>query len=217
MREKPAPGEIVGIVADVKDHRLDGNITPSVFYPHPALPIGYMSFVVRTASAPQYLAGAIAHVVHSLDSHQPVADIRTMDQVLSRSVSSRRFQMLLLIFLAAMAALLAAVGIYGVISYAVVQRTNEIGIRIALGATRWDVLRLIVRHGALILAGGLLLGTAGALALTRTISVFLFEVKPADPLTFAAVALFLLLIAITALTGPARRASRVDPLTALRF
>ncbi|SPF55929.1 conserved membrane hypothetical protein [Candidatus Sulfopaludibacter sp. SbA4] len=217
MGAKPMPGEIVGIAASVKDQTLDGASAPCVFYPHPALPIGYMSFVVRTSGAPAALAKAIPQIVHSIDPHQPVVDIQTMDQMLLRSVSNRRFQTLLLAFFAAIALVLAAVGIYGVISYAVVQRTNEIGIRMALGASRADVLCLVAGRGAIILLGGLVLGLAGALALTHTISTFLFEVKPTDPLTFAAGAGVLVLVALAALAVPARRASRVDPLTALRF
>jgi putative ABC transport system permease protein len=175
-----------------------------------------MSFVVRTASDPAAVARAIPQVVHSLDANQPVAEVRTMDEVLLRSVAPQRFQMLLLALFAAIALVLATVGIYGLISYSVTQRTNEIGDRVALGATRGDVLRLILSQGGAIVVRGLLLGLAGALALTRTISGLLFRVQPADPLTFGAVALLLTLVALLALAGPARRASRIDPLRALR-
>src|SRR5581483_1913159 len=154
----PAPGEIIGIVADTRDQTLDGNTAPCVYYPFPALPISYASLVVRTAGDPAPLARAIPEIVHSLDPQQPVTDIETMDQMLLRSVSNRRFQMLLLAFFACAALVLAAIGIYGVISYAVVQRTSEIGIRMALGATRSDIMRLVTRQGATILLGGLALG-----------------------------------------------------------
>ncbi len=217
MTDKPVPGEIVGIVADVKDTTLDGGSSPCVFYPLTALPSGYMSFVVRTVGDPAALARAVVQVVHSVDRHQPVVDIQTLDQMMRRSVSTRHFQMLLLVFFAGIAMVLAAVGIYGVISYAVAQRTSEIGIRMALGACRLDVLRLVAAQGVAILLGGLLLGLAGAFALTRTISTMLFEVKSTDPLTFAAGALLLVLVAVAAIVGPARRASKVDPLIALRF
>jgi putative ABC transport system permease protein len=125
--------------------------------------------------------------------------------------------MLLLVIFAAIALVLAAVGIYGVVSYSVVQRTNEIGIRLALGASPASVLRLVATQGGMILLGGLLLGLTGALALTRMLSEFLFEVKPADPLTFGAVTLLLAMVALAAILGPVRRASRVDPLVALRY
>jgi putative ABC transport system permease protein len=216
MGTNPAPGEIVGIAADARDQRLDGETAPTVFYAHPGLPLGYMSLVVRTAGDPAPIARAIPQVVHSLDPNQPVADVRMMDEVLLRSIAPQRFQMLLLTLLAGIALVLAAVGIYGVISYSVTQRTNEIGIRMALGATRGDVLRLVLSQGGAIVACGLVLGFAGALALTRTISGLLFGVGPADPMTLGAVALLLTIVALIALAGPARRASRVDPLRALR-
>ena len=216
MGSDPEPGEIVGIVADTRDQKLDGGAAPTVFYPHAALPIGYMSFVIRTVADPASIARAIPQVIHSIDPQQPIAEIRTMEQVLVRSVAPQRFQMLLLGIFAAIALVLAMVGIYGVISYSVTRRTNEIGIRMALGASRDDVLGLVLRQGGAIVGLGLLLGLAGALALTRTISGFLFHVKPDDPLTFGIVSLVLALVAFLALAGPARRASRVDPLRALR-
>jgi putative ABC transport system permease protein len=176
-----------------------------------------MSFVVRTSGDPAALGKAVTQVVHSLDPNQPVSDIQTMDQMLVRSVSTQRFQTVLLGVFAALALALAVVGIYGVISYSVAQRTNEFGIRMALGAGRGDVLRLVLRQGGGILLGGLALGLAGALALTRTIAGLLFEVKPSDPLTFAAVAVLLTGVGLAAIAAPARRATRVDPLTALRY
>ncbi len=210
-------GEIVGIAADVKDHALDGHTEPSVFYAYPGLPIGLMTLVVRTAGEPAPLGTAIQEIVHSLDCNQPVTAIQTMDEMLRHSVSSRHFQMILLASFAGIALLLSVVGLYGVVSYSVAQRTSEIGIRMALGASRANVLRLVVSQGGGIVLGGLLLGLAGAFALTRTISAFLFGVAPGDPLTFGVVTSVLLVVALAALIGPARRASRVDPLTCLRY
>src|SRR5262249_23686871 len=126
MTARPMPGVIVGITADVKDQMLDGKPAPTVFYAHPTLPIGYMSFVIRTSQDPTALASAIMRVVHSIDPNQPVADVQTMDHMLLLSVSSRGFQMLLLVTFSAFAVILAAIGIYGVISYSVGQRINEI-------------------------------------------------------------------------------------------
>jgi putative ABC transport system permease protein len=210
-------GEIVGIAADVKDQALDGHTEPSVFYAYPGLPIGLMALVVRTSGDPAALGAAVRDIVHSLDRNQPVAEIQTMDQMLRHSVASRHFQMMLLAGFAGIALLLSVVGLYGVVSYSVAQRTAEIGIRMALGASRASVLRLVVSQGGGIVLGGLLLGLAGAFALTRTIAAFLFGVRSDDPVTFGAVTSVLLVVALAALIGPARRASRVDPLICLRY
>jgi putative ABC transport system permease protein len=217
MGAHAAPGEIVGIVADTRDQKLEGQTGPTVFYPHPALPIGYMSVVVRTSGDPNALRGAIVQAAHSIDPQQPVVDIQSLDQMLERSVADRRFQMLLLAIFAGLAMGLAAVGIYGVISYSVAQRTNEIGIRMALGARRADVMRLVAAQGVAILAGGLILGLGGAVALTRTVSTLLYQVKPLDLPTFGGAVLLLAIVAAVATVAPARRASRVDPLVALRW
>ena len=155
--------------------------------------------------------------IWSVDSQIPVSDVHPMDELIAVSLAQQRFNMLLLGLFAALALILAAVGIYGAMAYAVNQRTHEIGIRTALGAQRWDVLRLVLRDGAKIALLGIVSGIAGALALTRLMASLLFEVKPTDPATFAGVAILLAFVAIAACYIPARRAMRVDPMVALRY
>ncbi len=210
-------GEIVGIVADIKDQTLDGQILPTVFYPHSHLTYSGMTLVVRATGDVSGLARSVTGVVRSLDPNQPVADIRTMNEVLAASVSRQRFNMLLLVVFAGLAAILAAVGIYGVMSYAVAQRTHEIGVRIAIGAQRGDVLRLVLRQGLMLAAGGAALGLAGAVALTHLMEALLYGVKPTDPWTFATVTALLMAVALFAAYLPALRATRVDPMEALRY
>jgi len=210
-------GEIVGIVADIKDQTLDANVLPTVFYAHPHLTYGSMTLVVRATGDPAALAKAVTGVVRSLDPNQPVADIRAMEEVLSETVSRQRFNMLLLMVFAGVAVALAAVGVYGVMAYSVAERRHEIGVRMAVGARQGDVLRLVLGQGLLLALAGAALGLAGAAALTRLMASLLFEVKPTDPLAFAAATLVLAAVALLACYLPARRASRVDPLTALRY
>ena len=209
-------GEIVGIVGDIRDSALEREPTPTVYYPHPHLVYPFMTFVVRTAMDPAAAAGGITGVIRALDPNQPVAEVRLMDDVIANSLARRRFNMLLLAVFAGLALVLAAVGIYGVMSYAVTQRTQEIGVRMAIGAQQRDVLRMILRHALAIAAVGLALGVAGALLLTKAMAGLLYAVKPADPVTFAIVPGLLLAVAAAAAWLPARRAARVDPLVALR-
>jgi putative ABC transport system permease protein len=152
-----------------------------------------------------------------VDSTLPLAGCRTMDDLMARSVSSQRFYMLLLALFALLGLILAAVGIYGVMSYAVAERTNELGIRLALGASPRDVLRLMLKHGLQLATIGLGIGLAGAFGLTRVMKGFLFGISATDPLTFASIALLLLAVASLACYLPARRATKVDPLVALRY
>jgi putative ABC transport system permease protein len=172
--------------------------------------------VIRTASDPAALAAAVTGLIHRADPNLPVTQVMTMDDVLSDSVAPRRFSAVLIAVFAALALLLAAVGIYGVMSYVVEQRTHEIGIRMALGARPRDVGSLLVNRGAKLAAIGLAIGLIGALALTRLLSSLLFGVKPTDPLTFTVIALLLATVAMLACYVPARRAMRVDPMVALR-
>jgi predicted permease len=208
---------IVGVVANVKQYALDTESRVAYYTPHQQSPAGTMFVVVRTATDPLGVAAAVTREARAMDPNVPVYDIKTMEQRLSESLARRRFAMLALGLFAVVAMLLAVVGIYGVMSYAVAERTREIGIRVALGAQTRDVLKLIIGQG-LVLAGiGVALGLAGAAAVTRVMSSMLFGVSATDPATFAGVVLLLIRSALLASVIPARRATKVDPLVALRY
>jgi len=211
------PGEIVGITGDVRHYGLDREATEMVYYSHPHLPLPFMSFVLRTGGAPENLARDAVAVIRSMDAAQPVSDVQTMEALLAESVSPARFRLLLLGVFSGAALLLAAVGIYGVVSYSVTQRTHELGVRMALGARRGDILRLVLGRSTLLALAGVGAGLAGALALTRIMRRLLFQVTPTDPATFLLVALAMAAVAIAASLVPARRASRVEPVVALRY
>ena len=210
-----APYEIVGVVADVRHRSLDAGVYQMMYVP--TLKVSNNNLVVRTASDPAGLASAVRQQVAAIDRDQPVSTIRTMADVLSESVAQQRFRTTLLGGFASVALLLAAVGIYGVISYSVTQRTHEIGVRMALGAQRRDVVRLVVRGGLGLTLLGVGLGLAGSFALTRVMSGLLFGVSATDPLTYAGITLLLTSVALLACYRPARRATRVDPMIALRY
>jgi putative ABC transport system permease protein len=188
-----------------------------VYWTHPELAHSSMTIVVRTEGEPLSLAPAAQREIQAIDPDQPVADVRTMEQLIATSVARARFNALLLALFAALALILASVGIYGVMAYAVVQRTREIGIRIALGAQSRDVLKMIVGQGMMLTLIGVGLGLVGAFALTRLMSSLLFGVSATDPLTFAVVSFLLSAVAFLACYIPARRATRVDPMVALRY
>jgi len=173
--------------------------------------------VVKTDVEPTSLAAAVRKSVWELDKDQPVSDVRTMEEVLSASLARQRFTTLLLGVFAALAVLLAAVGIYGVMSYSMAQRTREIGIRMALGAQKRDVLKLAVGQGLKLVAIGVVIGLIGALALTRVMTSLLFNVSATDPATLVTISLILVAVALLASYIPARRAAKVDPLIALRY
>jgi putative ABC transport system permease protein len=227
----PAEGvphtEIVGVVAHVKHYGLDApgpvqaeRYTPLYQLPDKVMPMAgvHVSLLVRSAGTdPAAMTDAVRRAVHEVDPNQPVYGVETMEQVLSDSVASQRLSMTLLSLFGAVAMILAAVGIYGVMSYAVVQRTHEIGIRMALGARGRDVLRMVVGQGMVLALAGVGLGLAGAFALSRVVKSLLFGVTATDPLTFVGVPLVLLLVALLSTFIPARRATKVDPMVALRY
>jgi putative ABC transport system permease protein len=214
---KNTPSEIIGVVGDVRQMSLDTPAEPTVYWPHPELVISEMTIVVRTTNDPLTLVSAVRSELQQMDPEQPMAAISTMDQLLAGSLSRSRFTMLVLGVFAALALVLACVGIYGVIAYSVTQRTQEFGIRMALGANRRDVLRLVLGQGTRLTLLGIGLGVAAALIVTRLMATLLYGVSTTDPLTFTAVALLLALVALAACYIPARRATRVDPIVALRY
>ena len=208
--------EIVGIVGDVKQYGLAQPSPLQTYEPYFQMPFSGATMVVRTEGNPATLSGAIRSEVLAIDNEQPVSRIRTLDQILSGSVQQERFLMLLLGVFAAVAMVLAAVGLYGVMNYAVTQRTHELGIRMALGASAGDVLKLIVGHGMMLALIGVAIGLAGAFALTRLMDTMLFSISTTDPLTFAGISVLLTGVALVACLAPARRAVKVDPIRALR-
>jgi putative ABC transport system permease protein len=208
---------IVGVVHDTREVSMQGDPDLEYYVPFgETMTSPNMTFLARTADEPMALAAAIEKQVWSVDADAPVTDVKTMDQLVAEQVAQPKFQTLLLGAFGFLGLALAVVGIYGVISYAVTQRTREIGIRMALGAEPASVLRLIVGHGMLLAAVGIAIGAAGAFALTRYLASLLYEVRPGDPATFAAVAVGLGIVALAASYVPARRAMRVDPMVALR-
>jgi len=209
------PYEIIGIVGDVRHRGLDIELRQTMYFP--SLKIGYTNLVIRTTTDPASLTAAVRKEVAAIEPNQPVANVKTMEQWVSESVAQPRFRTLLLGIFSAVALTLAAVGIYGVMAYSVTQRTHEIGIRMALGAGRWDVLRLVVGQGMLLVLIGIVVGLGGALVLTRMMSTLLFGVSATDPSTFILIMLLLLITALLACYIPARRATKVDPLIALRY
>jgi len=208
--------EIVGVVGDVRQRGLADDAKPCVYRPQSFGFWGGESLVIRTSSSPLSLAEAARKAVLEVDPAQPVVAVRTLEQVVGASIAQRRFVLMLLGGFAGGALLLTAIGLYGVIAYAVSRRTREIGIRMALGATRRSVLGLVLGGGIKLAVLGVAVGVVGALALSRALATLLYEVRPTDPLTFAEVSLILLLVALLACWLPARRAARVDPMEALR-
>jgi putative ABC transport system permease protein len=217
MSAEPVPTEIVGIVGDVRYESLVDEAYPTVYMPIPDLTYPFMTLVLRTDGDPVQIAPAVRKALREIDPDQPVADVRTMDEVIATTVGRARFNTLLLGIFAGLATLLAAIGIFGVMNYSVTLRTREIGLRMALGAQPGQVLMLILRQGLLLTAIGIVTGLAGALALTRVMSGLLFGVGSTDPATFAAIALLLTFVSLIACYLPARRATRVTPLIALRY
>ena len=216
MSPTPTPTEIIGVVGDAKTTGLDIEAGPMAYWPHPELAFPFMTLVVRAQGDAAGLIAASRIVISALDNEQPVADERTMESLLANSISRARFNTLLLSLFAAVATALAAVGVYGVMAFAVAARTQEIGIRMALGAQMRDVLRLVIGQGMAWVLIGVGTGLIAALALTQLLKQLLFNISATDPITFALVAMLLIGIALLACYLPARRATKVDPLVALK-
>jgi putative ABC transport system permease protein len=211
--------EIVGVVGNVKHFGLDLPEQPALYSPYTQINSWkrWMTFAVRTQADPAAMTQAVKDQIWKVDAQLPITRAQTMDEVAATSFDARRFNMLLLTLFAGLALVLAAVGVYGVMSYAVTQRTHEIGIRMALGAQVGNVMRLVMKSGLVIAMVGVAIGLGGAFALTRLMRTLLFAVEPTDKATFAGVSICLLLIALAACYLPARRATKVDPLQALRY
>ena len=207
---------VVGVMADTRNYTLEREPWPEIFIPFEQQPSIFMSFVLRSKGDPMRLAAGLKQAIRSVDRNEPVSNILTMDDVVQKFVAPPRFKLVLLGTLALLALALGAIGLYGVISYAVTERTHEIGIRVALGAERSDVLKLIVGQGFKLALIGVTIGILGGLALTRYLSNLLYGIKPADPLTFIVVSMVLVAVALAASYIPARRATKVDPMVALR-
>ena len=222
--EEP-PRQIIGVVGDVRDIGLNYSPEPTMYVPIAQLSDGItailsrrwsMTWAVRTKAPPYSLNAAIQGELRAASGGLPVAHVRTMDQIVIESTARNEFNMTLLSIFAGIALLLAAIGIYGLMAYTVQQRTQEIGIRMALGAKPSDVLRMVLRHGLLLCIVGIAAGISGAFAVIRLMKSLIFGVSPTDPVTFVGVAVLLAAVAFTACWIPARRASRVDPMVALR-
>ena len=207
--------EIIGVVGDIRHYTLGGTPVATMYFP--TLQPRSTNVVIRTTTNPMSIVGGVRNVVHDMDPDQPIARVQPMTTWVDASVSTQRYRTTLLALFAALAMVLAATGIYGVMSYTVAQRTHEIGVRMALGARRHDVLKLVVRQGMMLALVGVVLGLVGASLLTRVMSTLLFQVTARDPITFAVVAALLIAVAFFACFVPALRATKVDPLVALRY
>jgi putative ABC transport system permease protein len=216
---KDAPATVVGLVADSKQDSVESQPEAELYEPYAQHPFAsfLVTFAIRTASNPLDVAAAVRRAVRQVDSDQPVIQMRTMEEVVSESIWRQHVCASMLGIFAAIALVLSAVGIFGVLSYSVSRRTHEIGVRAALGATRGDILRLVVGEGLLLTLIGVAGGVIAALGLTRLLASLLYGVKPTDPATFGGVALLLILVALLACYLPARRATQVDPMVALRY
>jgi putative ABC transport system permease protein len=210
------PAEVIGVVANQRERGLEADPTLTVYLPTYGSAPGSVDFAIHTAGNPTALTPSLRSMLKEIDPNLPLADVQTMDEIVSRSVAPRRFNMFLLSIFAGVALLLALVGVYGVLAYSVGQRTAEIGLRVALGATPQRVLALIIGQGMRPIMIGIGIGLAGSFGLSRFLGSLLFNVKPIDPLTYGAVALLVAVAALLSCYVPALRALRVDPVAALR-
>lgn len=207
---------IVGVVGDIRHEGLAEEAQPEIYVPHQQVGMPNLSLVVRTAGDPLAVVSAVRNEVRALDKDQPVALVQTLEDHISQSVLQPRLLTMLLSTFAGLALVLAAVGVYAMMSYSVSQRRGEIGIRIALGAMKTDILRLVVGQAAMLVVISLSIGLAAALGATRLLRSLLYEVGIWDPMTFAGIVVLLSLVAIFAAWFPARRAAKIDPMVALR-
>jgi putative ABC transport system permease protein len=213
---------IVGIVADVRQMGMDKPVKAEMYFPYKQMASfgGYNSprdLVFRTSVAPASLAAAVRREIHAVDPSLPVSNVQTMDEILGEETAPRELGMMLLTAFSGLALLLSALGIYGVLSYFVAQHTPEIGVQMALGAQSGNILGVVLKKGVVLAVAGVGIGWVGAFGVTRLMQSLLFEVSATDPLTFAAVAAVLILVALLASYQPARRAMKVDPIVALRY
>jgi putative ABC transport system permease protein len=211
------PYEIVGIAGDARLQALDSQVQPGIYILYGQVPSpGTVAFTLRTKDNPTSLIASVREAVRAIDPNQAITAVRPMEDVVDATFGQRRLIMTLLQLFAGVAVVLAVVGIYGIIAYSVVQRRREVGVRMALGAHRRDILRLLLHRGFAITAAGIVLGLAGAFSSTRFLRAFLFQVSPADPMTYAAIALAFVIVGLGASYIPVRRATRIDPMTVLR-
>jgi putative ABC transport system permease protein len=211
------PSEVAGVLGDVRNASLAADVSPEIYLPFPQLPWASMNLVVRTAGDPHGFVAAVRGRVLAVDKDQPVTAVATMEEVMEQAAAPPRFTAWLLSALAAMALVLAVVGIYGAIAYSVAERTEEMGVRLALGAGRADIVRLVLRQGLLLALGGTGVGLVASLGLTRLLESQIYRVSVTDPITFAGCAAVFTAVAALASYLPARRAMRVDPMAALRW
>jgi putative ABC transport system permease protein len=208
--------EVVGVVGHTKHEGLDAEARLQLYLAYPQVPQQFMTVAVRTAGDPERHVNQLRESIRTVDPELPISNVRSMDELIEQSVGQRRLSMMLLSLFSGIALVLASIGIYGVMSYSVTQRSRELGVRIALGAGRADVLRLVLRQGMSLALLGIAIGVGAALLLTRVIESQLFGVRASDPVTFVGVALLLGLTALAANLVPALRAMRVDPAVVLR-
>jgi putative ABC transport system permease protein len=215
--EKSGPRTIIGVVGDVKSTSLDTDAETELYLPFVEQPASYVGLVLRSSSDPQLLTTNIRTAVREIDVNQPITQVATMHNMIEEFFERPRFNFTLFGSFAALALTLSVVGLYAMVSHSVARRTHEIGIRMALGAQRRNVLLLFMRDGAVVAVAGIALGVAGAIATARLLESMLFGVPPKDAVTFAAVSIALLMVCLAATYFPARRATKVDPLVALRY